>query len=44
MIKNKMKQNRKGSKVTCERQFPDCPEEMNDTDCKDCPLHPNSKW
>ncbi len=25
--------------VSCNRQFPDCPPEQNDTDCKLCPLY-----
>ena len=23
----------------CNKQFPDCPAELNDTDCKLCPLY-----
>lgn len=29
----------KEDKVTCKKQFPDCPDEPNDGFCKPCPLY-----
>ena len=25
--------------IKCDRQFPECPENPNDTDCKSCPFY-----
>ncbi len=39
MIRNLMSQSRKDERInTCEKQFPDCPDEPNKEFCKRCPF------
>lgn len=36
-MKSLKQQKDKKNLVTCKKQFPDCPEEPNDEDCRTCP-------
>lgn len=45
MVQNFMKVNEARDKApaACGRQFPECPEEPNDADCKGCPFYKKKK-
>lgn len=38
MIRNAMKRNNREIKMKCNKQFPDCPEQPNEKDCRVCPF------
>jgi len=37
--KTRYKANKNEKPITCNKQFPDCPPEPNDNDCKMCPFY-----
>jgi hypothetical protein len=41
MIQNFMSvnQKKKGQNSKCQKQFPECPDEINEKDCKGCPFY-----
>jgi hypothetical protein len=45
MVRNIMQQNAAKGKgpSSCGKQFPECPEEPNDNDCKTCPFYKKKK-